>query len=121
MSNNLRLLLVIFSIILMIIVFRLIYKKKIQISFSLFWLLSAIVILIVGAFPNFINIFTRLIGFETTSNFTIGIILGLLLFNTLILTIIVTEQNKKITLLIQEISILKEQKNEESINNSTSV
>ncbi len=107
MSFSLRLFLIIFSLILAFIIFHLIYKKKIQISFSIFWLFSALLILLVGLFPDFINIFTRIIGFETTSNLVIGIILGILLFNTLLLTIILTEQNRKITLLIQEVSILK--------------
>lgn len=107
MSFSLRIFLIIFSLILTFVIFHLIYRKKIQISFSIFWLFSALLILLVGAFPNFINIFTHLIGFETTSNLVIGIILGILLFNTLLLTIILTEQNNRITLLIQEVSILK--------------
>lgn len=107
MNNSLRILLIIFSIGLMLLIFRLIHKKKLQISFSLFWIASAIIILLVGAIPDFINIFTKLIGFETTSNLVVGIILVILLLNTLLLTININSQQKKITLLIQEISILK--------------
>lgn len=108
MANNLRILLVLFSIGLFAITFTLIYRKKIPINISLFWLLSALIIMILGIFPNFINFFTKIVGFETTSNFIIGIILTILLLNTLLLTIVINEQNKKITLLIQEVSILKE-------------
>ena len=46
-------------------------------------------------------------GFQTMSNMVIGIILVLLTFLTMALTIIVSGQKKKTTLLIQEISILK--------------
>lgn len=114
MNDGLRILLVFFSFLLIFIIFRLIYKNKIQISFSIFWLFSAALILLVGLFPNFISIFTNLIGFETTSNLIIGIILGILLFNTLTLMVIITEQNKRIVQLTQELSILKAK-----VNNST--
>lgn len=107
MNDGLRILLVFFSFLLIFIIFRLIYKNKIQISFSIFWLFSAALILLVGLFPNFISIFTNLIGFETTSNLIIGIILGILLFNTLTLMVIITEQNKRVVQLTQELSILK--------------
>lgn len=109
MHNNLRVLLVIFSIILIILILKLISKNKIPIKYSLFWLVAALIIFLVGAFPNFISIFTRLIGFETTSNLVVGIILGILLCLTLLLTIIISDQKRRIKLLIQEVSILKSQ------------
>ena len=110
MSDNLRILLVIFSLFLFAITLNLISKNKIPIRYSLFWIFSSLLILIVGAFPGFVNIFTKLVGFETTSNLVIGIILLLLLFITLLLTVIVSGQQKKIKLLIQEISIIKSEK-----------
>ena len=46
-------------------------------------------------------------------NLVIGIIIGILLFLTMSLTIITSGQRKKITLLIQEVSMLKEKINKE--------
>lgn len=107
MSENLRILLVIFSIALFVLILNLISKHRVPIRYSLFWIVSSILIFIVGAFPDFIGSFTKMVGFETTSNLVIGIILALLLTITLILTIIVSGHKRKIKLLIQEISILK--------------
>ena len=107
MSNNLRILLVIFAVILFFTTLNLISKNRIPIRYSLFWILSSLLLLLVGIFPSFIAKITNFIGFETTSNMVIGMILILLLFITLILTIIVSGQQKKINLLIQEISIIK--------------
>lgn len=107
MSDNLRFLLVIFSLILFLITLNLISKNKIPIRYSLCWIFSSLLLFLVGIFPGFIYIITKLIGFETISNMVIGIILVLLLFITLVLTIIVSGQQRKINLLIQEISILK--------------
>ena len=58
---------------------------------------------------NFVGFFTNLIGFKTTSNLVIGIILSLLLLITLFLTVIINDQKNKIKLLIQEISMLKKE------------
>ena len=114
MSDNLRFLLVIFSTILFFITLNLISKDRIPIRYSLFWIFSSLLLFLVGIFPGFIYVVTKFIGFETISNMVIGIILILLLFITLILTIIVSGQQRKIKLLIQEISILKERGDFES-------
>ncbi len=107
MSNYLRITLVIVGLLLSIANLILISKKKMPIKYSLFWFFAALTIFLVGAFPNFIGIFTKLIGFETTASLVIGIIVGILLLITLLLTVIIAEQKRKITLLIQEVSLLK--------------
>lgn len=107
MSNELRICLILVSLTLLVIVLRLIAKNKLPIKYSLFWIISSITLLLVGIFPSVISFFKNIIGFETSSNLVIGIILTLLLVVTLLLTIIVSDQKKKITLLTQELSILK--------------
>ena len=109
MADNLRVLLVVFSILLFLILLNLLSKNKVPVRYSLLWFLSAILIFVVGAFPDFVGMFTKFIGFETTSNLVIGIILVMLLSITLILTIIVSGHKQKIKLLVQELSILKAQ------------
>lgn len=108
MPNNLRILLIVFSLVLLIIILNLVSKNKVPVRYSLLWIVSAILIFIVGTFPEFVGMFTSMIGFQTTSNLVIGIILTVLLVLTLILTVIVSKQKKQIKLLIQEISMLKE-------------
>ncbi len=116
MSRNLRILLVIISLLLILLILRLITKKKLPVKYSLFWLCACFIILLVGAFPNFIGIFTSAIGFQTTSNLVTGIIIGILLIITLLLTIIISDLKRRITLLIQEVSILKNDLNEKNKN-----
>ena len=106
MNSHLKITLIVVGLLLLLIVFGLIAKKKLPIKFSLFWIFSSIVILIVGMIPQSLLIIKSFTGFETTSNLIIGIIVGILLFITLLLTIIVAEQKRQITLLIQEVSLL---------------
>ena len=107
MSDTLRIILIIFSLLLFIIILNFISKKKIPIRYSLIWMVSSLVIFFVGVFPDFCISITSLVGFKAASNFVIGIILTLLLIITLILTMIVSIQKRKIKLLIQEVSIIK--------------
>ena len=107
MSINLRILLMIFSVSLFILILNYMSKNRLPIRYSIFWLVAPILIFIVGAFPEFVGFFTKLIGFKTTSNLVIGIILAMLIIITLILTMIVSGHKRKIKLLIQEVSMLK--------------
>lgn len=109
MSKALILSLILFSIIWIFIILRCIKVGKLSIKYSLIWLCAAILILIVGIFPEFIEIIANFFGF-LPSDFIIGIILSLLLLIALLLTMIVTNQKTQIKNLIQEISILKMKK-----------
>ena len=110
-SVILRISLLIFSISLIVVTTYVLRNGKIPIKYSLLWYFCAIIILILSIFPSIIEFVANLIGFKTLSNLVIAIIISLLLFLTMALTIIVSDQNKKITLLVQEISLLK-QKND---------
>ena len=108
MTLILRIFLIIFALILLFVTTIVLKKGRIPIKYSLLWYFSGIIILVVSVFPFSINWLASLIGFKTISNFVIGIIISLLLFLTMSLTIITAGQKKKITLLIQEVSTLKE-------------
>lgn len=107
MSKVLTISLTLFSIMWIIIILYCIRSGKISVKYSLIWFLMTIVLLFVGIFPNFMEIIAKFLGFTTISNLVIGIILTLLMFITLVLTIILTKQKLQIKNLIQEISMLK--------------
>ena len=111
MPNTVRIILVVFSLILLLTTLNHVSKNQMPIKYSLFWIISAIILAVVGIFPNFSSLITEILGFQTISNLVVGIILALLLIITMMLTIIVSGQKKKIKLLIQELSIIKESKN----------
>lgn len=108
MSLKLRIGLLIFSVILAIITTTILRKGRMPIKYSLLWYFSSLIIFILAVFPYILDWVANLFGFMTISNLIIAIIIGILLFITMSLTIITSGQNKKITLLVQEVSILKE-------------
>ena len=111
MSHTLRIFLLIFAIILFITTFVVVKRGRMPIKYSLLWFFSAFIVLLVAIFPVLVEGVANCLGFITISNLIIGIIIALLLFLTMSLTIISAGQNKKITLLIQEVSSLKEKCN----------
>ena len=109
MSINLRICLMAYAIVLVIITTIVLRKGRIPIKYSLLWYFSSIIVFLVAGFPFVIEWCAKLLGFATLSNLVIAILIGILLFLTMSLTIITSGQKKKITLLIQELSMIKSQ------------
>ncbi len=107
MSINLIIVSILFSIFIIITILFLLRKKKINIKYSLIWIILFTILLIATIIPGFLVWITHLLGFKTASNMVISIILAVLVVISIVLTMIVSKQDKKIRLLIQEISILK--------------
>lgn len=110
MSYNLRLGLIIVALLIFIITLYLLKKDRIPVKYSLVWLFSGLIILFLALIPNLFGLLSDLLGFMTMSNMVVGMFIFILLMITISLTVIVSGQKKKITLLIQEVSMLKEKK-----------
>ena len=111
MSKSLTITLVCVSLCLIILTTHFLKKGRIPEKYSLLWYGFSLLILLVGFFPNLFNFISKKLGFIAMSNLIIGFIVGLLMLLTMALTIMIAGQKKKTTLLIQEISILKEKVN----------
>ncbi len=108
MENNFQLGVLIVSIMLYVAIFTTLKKGRIPLKFGLVWLIPTTVIFLVSVIPNLFAWISHLVGFETISNIVIGILFVILIFICMALTIIVSGLKTKQTLLIQELSILKE-------------
>lgn len=110
MSSSLRLGLIIVSLVLLIIVLMQLRKRKIPVKYSLAWIFSSLVILLIAIIPEFFMHIANMLGFVTMSNLVIAMFIFMLLMISLMLTVVVSSQRRKITLLMQEISMLKSKK-----------
>jgi len=109
MSLNLKIMVLLFAMILTLTIIYLLRKKKIPVKYALVWLFTALVILIVSLIPNLMEQLSNLLGFELLSNMLLCLFIAILLFLTLVLTVMVSNQKRKVTLLIQEVSILRKE------------
>lgn len=112
MQISLKLVLIVITLIYILLILKSIKKKKLQMSFSLFWLITGILLIIALVIPNLVENISKTLGFEIPANmlFCLTIFVSFyLIFN---LTVALSKENKKNTLLIQEVSILKKRVDE---------
>lgn len=107
MSSSLKIISILFCLIIIGIVLYIVKKGRISIKYSLIWFFSMFILLLLILIPNLLGFFTNLIGIEVASNLIFALIIAVLIFISISLTIIVSGQNDKIRLLVQEISLLK--------------
>ncbi len=108
MPFNLNITLIIFSIILILVTSYVVKKGMLIIKYSLLWYCVSIIVLIPVFFSKFFSWCANVLGFETIASLMIAIVVGLLLLVAMALTIICSTQRRKITMLIQEVSMIKQ-------------
>lgn len=108
-TGNLRLVVIIFILFLFILIAYLLRKRKLSTKYAIVWFLAIIVMLLTVLLPDVMKYIANLIGFELLSNMLLCIFIAILLFITLALTIVVSSNKRRITLLIEEVSILKKE------------
>lgn len=107
MTNNLKIALIAMTVIYLFLILKEIKNKKLQISFSTFWLLSGIMLIIAIVIPNLIEILTKRLGFEIPANMLFSITIFIAFYLIFNLTVKLSKESQKNVLLIQELSILK--------------
>ena len=110
MNNHLSIALIIFAIVWFVLLIAMIRARRISVRYSMVWFFAALIILVVGIFPDIFDLINRLFKFAAISNLIIGALISLLMIITFTLTLFVTKQKKQIDNLIQEISILKSER-----------
>lgn len=109
MSVRLTLSLIIVSVFLVLLTTHFLKKGRIPEKYALLWYGFAILVLIVSFFPNIFSSLAKLLGFQLLSNMVLVLLIGILFLLTMSLTIMMAGQKKKTTLLIQELSILRQE------------
>ena len=109
MPLNLRLSILIIALILAAVILRVLHKDMIPVKYSLLWWIAILILVVLALWPDFFLFFVNLLRFQTTSNMAIGVFIVILIFITMSLTVIVSSQKNKINLLIQEVSMLKQE------------
>ena len=107
MSINLMLCASLFSIFVVILIIHLVANEKINIKYSLVWIFMFLLFILCMLIPGLLDIITNFFGFKTASTMILSLLIAVLVIINITNTVINSNQDKKIRLLIQEISILK--------------
>lgn len=108
MSAALRIFLLVIAIVFLIEVFRLVSAGKLQLKYSLLWMLLSIILMICAIFPETIYVFSDFLGFQAPSNFVFLISIVGLLGICLSLTAIVSWQARDIRYLLQKVALMED-------------
>lgn len=82
-------------------------KNALSLKYTLLWLISGFVMLLVSIFPGILIFISKILGFQVASNALFALILGFFLMILLSLTSIVSGQTEKIKTLAQAIALLE--------------
>lgn len=107
MALSLRIFLLTGTLIFLGIIIYFLTKKRLNLKYTLLWLLSALVMIIVTIFPQIVRVIANIIGIKSEVNVVFVFAVSLVLFIILSLTIIVSLINNKIYRLTQTQAILE--------------
>lgn len=104
---------IIFSLLFLFFVVNSIRKSTFNLEYSLLWLAVAVIMVVFAVFPSIPEYLSQFLGFETMSNFLLVMAVLFSLLQLIMFTKQITKQSNEIKRLIQEISILKKDFDEE--------
>lgn len=108
MNIQLQLFLIIVIVIFLCAMVILLKNRKLSLRYTLLWLMSGFVLLIVAIFPGIISWLTKLIGIVSPVNAVFVLEAIFVLMIMLSLTVIVSQINRKLKRLIQDNAVLEE-------------
>ena len=106
--NKLQIEMALAALALLLIIFFSLKRNSISIKNSAAWLLLPIAFFLIAVFPDPVAAFANFLGFEMLSNFIFLLVIALLIVICFFLTISNSRQQKQITKLNQELSIIKQ-------------
>ena len=107
MSLTLRIALIVIVLLFILLILKAIRRKKMNITFSLIWIIIGLLLIVAVIVPHFIETISKALGFATPVNMLFCVTIFIAFYLIFNLTIIASGEYKKNTTLIQEISLLK--------------
>ncbi len=105
MSVALRILLIVVSVMNTLNILRRIRKSKLQIEYSIFWLLFSMVLIVISVFPQIVIKLAQLIGFQSPANMVFLLVIFALMFKSFQSTLEISQLQYKIEELTQKIAL----------------
>lgn len=106
-STTLRVVILLAVAVYFALVFHLLKKKSLNLKYTLLWLLSGIIMLILAIFPQILDLFSELLGIYEPTNALFAIISFCIIIILMSLTAIVSKLNEKNKRLIQSFALLE--------------
>ena len=105
MSVLLRVLLVVSAVFLLGFMLSKIRQAKMKIEYTVFWILFASVLVVMGAFPKLFYIVSDFIGFQSPISMVYLVIIFVLIIKMFFMTVQISHLENKVESLVQQIAI----------------
>lgn len=109
-----RVILILVSLCTFISIIKKIRNAKVQIEYSLFWIVFSAVLLLFSIFPQIPNFITDLLGIYSTVNFIFLFVIFVLLVHQFMNSIKISQLEQKLKELTQELAVRELRKKEDS-------
>ena len=110
MSIAFRITLIIVSVFTLLYMCKKVKQEKLQIEYSIFWTLFAIMLVLFSIFPQIADWMSELVGVYSTTNFIFLLIIFILLVKCFQLTMDISKLDNKV---VQKIAIDEKEKREQ--------
>ena len=107
MQPSLTIVLICFLLIYILFITRAVKRKKMKIEYLIFWIMLGIILIIALLVPDLVNSITNLVGFELPINMIFSVAIFIILYLIFDIFVLISKEENKTTILIQEISLLK--------------
>ena len=108
MNVSLKIALIVIVLIYIFCILKAVKKKNMRIGYLIFWSITGVILIISLLIPNLVENISNLLGFEMPINMIFSIAIFIILYLIFDLTNLISQEQRKNTMLIQEISLLKQ-------------
>ena len=112
MSIYLRIILVVISMLSMLNILKRVRKSKLQIEYSIFWIVLSILLILVAVFPQPMFVLAQILGIQSPANMVFLFVIFILLIKLFNMTIEVSQLQYKQQELVQKIALDENKKTE---------
>ena len=112
MSIYLRIILVVISMLSMLNILKRVRKSKLQIEYSIFWIVFSILLILVAVFPQPMFVLAQILGIQSPANMVFLFVIFILLIKLFNMTIEVSQLQYKQQELVQKIALDEKKKTE---------
>lgn len=109
MSNQFRVLLILVAFLTAVSILRKIRKEKVQIQYSIFWILFSALLIILAVFPSILIRLAHTLGMGSPANLVFLLIIFLLLLKSFNLTVEISALEVRLKELTQRIALKEEE------------
>ena len=107
MQLSLKIALIVIILIYIFCILKAVKRKNMRIGYLIFWSVTGVILIISLLIPNLVENISKLLGFEMPINMIFSMGIFVILYLIFDLTILISKEYNKNTMLIQEISMLK--------------